>query len=274
MNEPIIGFDSFRLKLFAARPELALIERFLPDAQKTRVIAFECLLHELVDAATRIAEPQVAEAKLAWWFGELDSALLGMPRHPVTRSLLPATVAAPERGSVQTIEHATHAMRHAPGASDTAQQIQLVANWFASLFEWGRHIHLWPAMDVAQAARARAVHQLVRQLVRLGTEGSVHILSLPLNLMARHQLSRADLGEPSSARDSATRDQLKALQGLLVPDLPKDVDLTTRVRCRLDSAMMARAIVADHPCARLVSDLPRLRITAAWQIWNMARRGE
>lgn len=62
---------------------------FLPPERRRAITAVYAYCREVDDAVDEIAEPSVAEAKLAWWAGEVAALFDRAPTHPVTRALLP-----------------------------------------------------------------------------------------------------------------------------------------------------------------------------------------
>lgn len=60
---------------------------FLPLDTRRAIIAFYALCRELDDIVDECRERLVAEAKLAWWRGEIERFSEGTPQHPATRAL-------------------------------------------------------------------------------------------------------------------------------------------------------------------------------------------
>lgn len=61
--------------------------RFLPAEQRRAITAFYAWCREVDDVADECRDRGVAQAKLAWWRGEVDRLYDGVPQHPVTRAL-------------------------------------------------------------------------------------------------------------------------------------------------------------------------------------------
>lgn len=62
---------------------------FLPPERRRAITAVYAYCREVDDAVDEITEQAVAEAKLAWWHGEVGALFDRAPTHPVTRALLP-----------------------------------------------------------------------------------------------------------------------------------------------------------------------------------------
>jgi phytoene synthase len=62
---------------------------FLPPERRRAITAVYAYCREVDDAVDEVSDPAVAEAKLAWWGGELAALFDQRPTHPVTRALLP-----------------------------------------------------------------------------------------------------------------------------------------------------------------------------------------
>src|SRR4030095_12542887 len=62
---------------------------FLPTEKRRAITAVYAYCREVDDIVDDVSDPAVAQAKLAWWRGELAALSRGAPNHPVTRALLP-----------------------------------------------------------------------------------------------------------------------------------------------------------------------------------------
>jgi phytoene synthase len=62
---------------------------FLPSARRRAITALYAYCREVDDAVDEASDPSVAQAKLAWWEGEIDRLYAGAAQHPVTRALQP-----------------------------------------------------------------------------------------------------------------------------------------------------------------------------------------
>jgi len=66
--------------------------RFLPPDRRRAITALYAFCREVDDIADQVADPNVARAKLGWWRTEIADLFAGIPTHPVTKALQPATV--------------------------------------------------------------------------------------------------------------------------------------------------------------------------------------
>ncbi|MGE5336180.1 MAG: presqualene diphosphate synthase HpnD [Gemmatimonadota bacterium] len=62
---------------------------FLPAERRRAITALYAYCREVDDAVDEASDPSIAQAKLAWWGGEIDRLYAGTPQHPVTRALAP-----------------------------------------------------------------------------------------------------------------------------------------------------------------------------------------
>jgi phytoene synthase len=67
--------------------------RFLPRSRRRAITALYAFCREVDDVVDECRDPQVAQAKLQWWRGEIDAVFRGQPQHPVSRALQPAVQA-------------------------------------------------------------------------------------------------------------------------------------------------------------------------------------
>jgi len=62
---------------------------FLPPEQRRAITAVYAYCREVDDVVDEVSDPGVAEAKLAWWRGEVGALFAGHPTHPVAQALQP-----------------------------------------------------------------------------------------------------------------------------------------------------------------------------------------
>jgi len=62
---------------------------FLPAERRRAITALYAYCREVDDVVDEVSDPAVAQAKLAWWEGEVGELFAGRPTHPVTRALQP-----------------------------------------------------------------------------------------------------------------------------------------------------------------------------------------
>jgi len=64
---------------------------FLPKPRRLAITAFYAFCREVDDVVDDVADPAVAQQKLAWWQHEVAQAYTGQPTHPVMQALMPHT---------------------------------------------------------------------------------------------------------------------------------------------------------------------------------------
>lgn len=62
---------------------------FLPPPRRQAITAFYAFCREVDDVVDEVSEPDVAQAKLAWWRQEVVQAFEGRAQHPVLQALMP-----------------------------------------------------------------------------------------------------------------------------------------------------------------------------------------
>ncbi|MGB0135045.1 squalene/phytoene synthase family protein [Dokdonella sp.] len=262
---------SFEEKWSLAHPELPLALRFVHPQARPVVSALACLSHEVGLAAFRVVEVEVATGKLRWWAEELALLPSGQARHPLTQVLagssamkqLPADTwtaliagafaqrdAAPARGLPDLI--AGHARFHEPlGRIESA---------------------IYPALRRDIAAQAGALSRIVHESARLPECLTSERLPLPLDLLARHGLSRSDLGVASAQRDAALREHFAALWEAMKLLDSRGLSPLAAARLAADLQRCRRAARAEKPLESSAGNLDRLPLSALWACWRAARR--
>ncbi|ANB18158.1 hypothetical protein [Dokdonella koreensis] len=268
MTAPEEALGSFEAKWTGVHPELALALRFLPEPGKARERSFALIGFELEDAAFRIVEDHVAGAKLHWWAEELVRAQAGKPRHPLTAALVPQ--AGEPAAAWDAVIAGAVAVREAQPAASVAALLEGYQVLYAPLADV--EAALFPGVAAPAAGEAASLSRALRQAADLaGTLQRGH-LPLPLDLLARHQLQRGQLSEPSPARAAALRDLLRQLVGRMKAVPLDGLSLARVAVLAADTARARRAARATDPAAALRADSARVTPGTAWKLWRSARR--
>lgn len=267
MTETSDAFASFEQKWLAAHPEYAAASVFLPAERRRAANAFGCLVYELDDAAVRVHEVQVAAAKLVWWRGELISAAQGRANHPITRELFQAPPPEATRHLWPELADASLARLSAPPAATLAELLGQHAQFHRSVVRADASLSARGAGAVDRDAVLWTISHLLRELPRIERDGES--LPLPLDLLARHGLTRTGLRSPGARRTALIRDHLDALAGAMPHD--RGGNLHQRIRSRLDAALIAGARAADEPLQHLLEHSQPGRWRSVWTAWREAR---
>ena len=268
MSAEASAFASFEQKWFAAHPEHEIASAFLPPARRRAENAFGCLVYELDEVAAQIPEPQVAAAKLAWWRDELSAAAGGRASHPVTRALFAAMPAAESTRTLwPALAEAALARLALPPAATLDELLGAHAGFHRAVVRADATLDRHNARDVDAAAILWTVSGLLRGLPRIG--GDSETLPLPLDLLARHGLTRSGLLAAGVRRTALLRDFLAALAAAMPRDRGRN--LHQRTRSRLDLALIAGARGAAEPLQHLVAHARAGRWRSVWAAWREAR---
>jgi phytoene synthase len=265
------AFASFEQEWLDAHPEYAIASIFLPPAQRRRENAFAVLVHEL-GAAARLHEPQVATAKLSWWRGELTGAVSGRSSHPIARELFadagvsnvdPALWLA--LADAALAQHGNTAAATLPELLGQRGAFHGVVARIESAMSGGTNA------DVESNATLWTITQLLRELPQL--EHADDNLPLPLDLLARHGVTRSGLSAPTAQRTALLRDHLGALAAVSAECVRASSarSLYQRVRVRHDGALLTAARNASDPLVCVSERLRPGRWASLWVAWREAR---
>lgn len=265
------ALSSFETKWALAHPELPLALRFASTSARPWVSAFACLTYEIAHAAFHIVEPEVARTKLQWWAEELSALSAGKPRHPLTQMLSAwEPMAALSTDAWSAVIVGAFVQRETPPASSLAE---LLAGYRRLLDPLAAiEVTLYPKLDVGASAEAAALSRALHEVTWIAEALVRDRLPVPLDLLARHQLSRSDLGQAGERRDVALRDYLAVLATRMrsidrrgLSPLMAAVLQAVQVRSR-------RAARAVDPLAECAGKLDRLPLSSVWTSWLAARR--
>lgn len=265
------ALSSFETKWALAHPELPLALRFASAPMRPFVSAFACLSYEIGHAAFHIVEPEVARSKLQWWAEELSAFASGKPRHPLTETL----------GNWPPLAELSAARWSAVIVGAMAQRESVPASSLADLLVGYRRLYapladieavLFPKLDFDASAQAAVLLRALHEASWIAEALARDRLPLPLDLLARHQLSRADLGLAGDRRDTAMREHLAALAAGMRSIDRRGLSALTVAGLQAAQMRSQRAARAADPLAECAGKLDRLPLSSVWASWRAARR--
>ncbi|MGB0134479.1 hypothetical protein, partial [Dokdonella sp.] len=232
---------------------------------------FACLSFEVGLAAFNVVEAGVAASKLQWWAEELALLSSGTARHPLTQVLEDSIVlsALPAQAWQEWIG-AAFAQREVAPARNLSELLTGVRAFHEPLARIKSA--LYPNLSVDAEAHAGALCHVVLESVRHGESSAAERLPIPLDLLARHGLSRTGMGSAGPERDAVLRDHFAELvQAMIGTDR---VGLLPMTAASL-TADLKRCRVAGrsaNPLETVAGNLDRLPFSAVWACWIAARR--
>jgi 15-cis-phytoene synthase len=264
------AFASFERKWLEANPEQATVAVFLRPGERRRASAFGSLVHELEQATFGVREPQVAAAKLNWWRQELMAAAAGTSRHPIARELFGDARALAVEHSLWSDLIDGGLVQLETGAAASLDEA------FSTLAAFYRPVAALEAVLIGADAEPRDANArlwISSHMLHSVAANPGHERALPLDLLARHGMARADLARPSTRRAALLRDFLAGLSAEIEGALAQatQASLGRRVRARLDLHVTARSAAAPDPAEILAAPVRGRRWRSLWLAWNEAR---
>lgn len=202
MNNPAQRYHRLR-----SDPDAALVLHFCPATAREKVAPVMALQRELLAMPDEITEPEVLQAKLAWWLQELSRCAEGRPTsHPLAREIQQGW---PDFAWIGWQRAVTSLLQQA-GETGSATQAQL----HAYRLEQGGAI--WQAWLLGRAAapnRTIAAQGAMLQLVDALRRDRGRLRWIGLDRLARFQCRRSDL-EASIAAGKSDAECVKLLREL------------------------------------------------------------
>lgn len=264
------ALSSFEEKWSLAHPELALALRFSAPPQRRAVSALACLGYEMAHAAFRIEQPEVAFGKLQWWSEELAGLAGGRSRHPLTAILLdcvPLRAIAPAAWSA--LAAGALAQREGTPAPDLARLLAGYRRFHEPLAAIERALQ--PAIDMDAAAQARALSRAFAESARLQEALAGDRLPVPLDVLARHRLSRGGLALAGAARDAALREHFSALAVAMRGARRTGLPTLAAIALACDQRRCRRSSMAPDPLAESARHAGRIGVSGLLAGWRAAR---
>ncbi len=265
--------SGFVTKWAQARLEFALALRFLRGPTAPARSAFACLLFEMEYAAHTIADDTVAGAKLAWWAEEFVRLGERSPQHPLTRELVAHGGAEiPVDLWQRTIVGAlTQRDSATPGSCDAL--LETYSELYLPLAE--AESQALGGIDAGVAANADALNRAVHACMALPDPSSSQLSergSVPLDVLARHGLSRHDVASSVDARRTVLQDHLSELARRCGKALAQSGGGVIRRTALAANRVRAQRAISDvDPSQRLLAEMGHLPSLTVWTAWRSAR---
>lgn len=278
MSQADPAFTSFERKWLSEFPENAVLAVFLPIGQRQSVNAFGSLIHELTQTAFHRSEPQITATKLAWWQQELIDAHGGQPRHPITIVLFAdASIRSSDLSLWPALADASLLEVEHRNAADVAELLRRLQPWQRAVARADAVVFSTGRADDEFAAKLAAISHLLREMSRIAAHPdsrNLQQIPVPLNLLARHGISRSDLINRSAARNAFARDYLAALLEQLDDCLNRacTFSLPRRVRTALDRRRIMQAQHAHDPLDWLADHQQPSNVRGLWIAWREAQK--
>ena len=268
------ALQGFIDKWLAVQPQQRVALAFVDGRHYPGHVALAALEQELLSAAYGIREPQVAAAKLGWWAEELTNAASTGGRHPLTQVLfdderarvIPSALwLAPVLAAMAQLEQGT--------AADFSAQLASAASLHGALAALETAWWYGPSASPERATRAAILNHLLHALLRLDQDAERDRLPLPMARLARHGLSRAQLGVASPARQQAVQAQLTDLGASWEESagLPGPLSVFRAVESRQARNLARQAAHSPDALAALQAAPSRSGFAATFDAWRAAR---
>lgn len=245
---------------------------FLGPHERIRFGGLAALQQEWLKAIREIDEPQVAALKLGWWREEMQRAVAGKARHPLTQAMFAdARIrAVPLQCWTAGVDAALLGLNAAP-TPDFPTQAAAVAPLAAAFAAQETCVAFGNGAASDKATAVWSVGILAANLRALVSEVGHGRSPLPMNLLARHGLTREALLDDSPTRRAALRDYTGELQRALAEaaKMSAPLSLFRSVQLHGDSQSLDAAMRAADPLHGLHEQHGGLRNVL--KIWRAAR---
>ena len=273
VEQPAV-LQGFIDKWLAVQPQQRIALAFVDGRRYPGHVALAALEQELLAAAYGIREPQVAAAKLNWWAEELAGAASSGGRHPLSQVLFDDERAhamstdrwvAPVLAAMAQLEQGT--------AADFSAQLQAAMPLHGALAALETAWWYGPEVSAARAAQVATLNHLLHALFRLQQDAERDRLALPMAVLARHGLSRAQLRSHSAARQQAIKAQLDDLLSSwkASASLAGPLSVFRALESSHGWRLATHAAAANDALAALQAGQPRSGWVTTLQAWKAAR---
>lgn len=242
-----------RHKWLHREPEMGLVLRFVPAAQREAAVRWGALLSELRETAFELSDARVTQVKAGWWAEELLRFQQGRPSHPLGGEVpadlpwadLATGLLDAASGEARALDPGHSFAQLRPFAAAIAR---VEAAWFRA------------APDTL-AEEAVLVHLLAQRLVHGRADDDA--ARVPMNLLARHGLT------PSALAQVQGEPVVREWSGLLHAQAPvptRGMVVFRRLRAGLDREQLQQL---QRDPGRAWRPGP----ATVWRSWRLARGG-
>jgi hypothetical protein len=257
---------------------------FAPQGISDRILAAHALFSAIEESTSCVSEEDISRRKLAWWYSELLEKEVSESAHPIARLLHTSgarnCIGDSPIGSL--LGTALTGLDFSPPPTEAALWDRC-RNLFYPRLKMEMAVLEGPSDDAGgHSLELLAIRggllQLIRESSRMGP-GSYGWL--PLNLMARHGLTRTQFcNDPGSGQArQVLGDVFHSFREFMMEsgadrdDLPADV-LQPHLHLRVHSNMQARQLFNLQNCSpsRYHKELQAMRVGLLWSAWREARR--
>ena len=267
-DSPLVSFEN---KWVATQPELEVGLKFLRGDARRVQSAFACLVHELEYAAYGIREVQPAAMKLQWWAEEFAGVGSAQARHPLTQALMDCEgFASIDLALWQSVILAAMAQRDAEPGSDTTALLAVHADFYRPLATIEQR--LFGPIDESARTRAHTLSRALRETASMNEALNDGRLPLPLDLMARHRLSRGDLSRNSPEQVAALTEWLQTLSAGFADVRSAPLGVLGTASASADQWRSRAASRSRDPLKTLHDSFARLPLRSTWAAWRAAKR--
>lgn len=243
-------------KWLQREPAFVQASAFVAPAQRALFAHWGALLFCLREAVFELSDPALRLAKSGWWAQELIAIAQSQAHHPLAQALM-AYPDAPWAGlSAALLQSANTSEQSSLDTGEALAQMMPLATATVAV-----ESALFGGEANVAAQQLAAVHLLAQRLwVGRAADDAGRV---PLQLLARHQVSRSAIreGAAAAAISDFARELLRA-----APAQSASLPLFRRMQWVLDRALLTCLGNGRAPPSR--PDLLGL-----WRLWRAARRG-
>jgi len=271
-----VSFSAFEQKWLNAYRESRICLAFLHKHQHLLASAFYSLIFELEQIVFfSRSNTEVAVSKLGWWAEELMRCAAGKPQHPLTQSLITfreISVVAPSMWH-ELVSGALLLLQEENSVSDLNEQSSRLHKFYLPASKIAAILELESQKSVTINARLWAISTLLRQVSELRQPNEYRFSVIPLQWIARYQISPDELRYTSPQSRALLGNFLKTLKDE-IETLLNSIDsfsLLRKVRSRLDLYIIFQVQRSNDPLKTLEHWRYRVPWRTVWYAWQAAR---